>query len=500
MRTLTIIYALAIIYALSVLPALTSAQVPETPDKLVFPELEFTPPERSDYRHTLSSGAVVYVVEDHDLPLVDVLVKVRTGSYLEPRSKAGLAYFTGTQLRKGGTEKHTPEEFDEELAFLAARMNARIGETQGSASFNCLTKDLDRVLDLFAEMLRSPRFDPARLALEKSQQLQDLARRNDRTASIESREWTRLLRGTNFFSVDHVTEASIKSITRADLAAFHQRYFHPSRFVLAVSGDVDTKDILKRLETALADWPRPPSADSTPSVPTPDHRPAPGVYVVNKPSVNQGRVNIGHLSTTRDNPDFYALAMMNRILGGGGFTSRITSRVRSDEGLAYSAGSRYEFGLYYEGIFKSYFQSKSESVARAASIVLEVIESMRAKKVSQTELDTAISYVVGIFPKFFSAKRTIAATFAEDEYTGRPLDYWKNYRDRMKAVTVDDVFRVSKEYLHPDRLVVLVVGDAAEILEGDAGSADGFLEKLAGEKGIQRIPLPNPLTLEYPGE
>jgi predicted Zn-dependent peptidase len=474
------------------------AQVPESPDKLVFPELEFTPPERASYRHTLPSGTIVYVVEDHDLPLVDVSVTVRTGSYLEPQSKAGLAYFTGTQLRKGGTETLTPEAFDEDLAFLAADMSASVSDTEGSASMNCLTKDLDRVLELFFNMLRTPRFDPRRLELEKSQKIQDLARRNDRTSTIESREWVRLLRGAKFFSVDHVTEKSLKSITREDLAAFHRRYFHPAQFIFAVSGDVDTGDILQRLEKALANWPKPVSSNAVPPVPKPEYLPVPGVYVVDKPSVNQGRANIGHLSTTRDNPDYYALSLMNQILGGGGFTSRITSRVRSDEGLAYSAGSRYQFGIYYEGAFKAYFQSKSESVDKAASIVLEVLEKMRAEKVSQKELDTAINYAVGVFPRHFASKRAIATTFADDEYSGRPADYWKNYRDKMKAVTVDDVLRVSKEYLRPDRLVVLIVGNAADILAGDASAGGGFLEKLAGEKGIQRIPLPDPLTLEYP--
>jgi predicted Zn-dependent peptidase len=376
-------------------------------------------------------------------------------------------------------------------------MSASVRDTEGSASLNCLTKDLDRGLELFSDMLRTPRFDPARLELAKSQEIQDLGRRNDRTTTIESREWARLLRGAKFFSVDHVTEESVNSITREDLAAFHHRYFRPAHCIFAVSGDVDTKDILKRLENALADWPKPASADPVRPVPKPDYRPAPGVYVVDKPSVNQGRASIGHLSTTRDNPDFYSLSMMNRILGGGGFTSRITSRVRSDEGLAYSAGSRYAFGVYYEGVFKAYFQSKSESVGKAASIVLEVLETMRTEKVSPAELDTAINYAVGVFPRYFATKRAIAATFADDEYTGRPPDYWKNYRRKMKAVTVDDVLRVSKEYLHPDRLLVLVVGNATEILAGDASSADGFLKKLAGEKGIQRIPLPDPLTLEY---
>ena len=474
------------------------ATIVDHPSKLVYPELEFTPPERDKYRHVLPCGVVVYVVEDHDLPLIDLSVTVRTGRYLEPKGKEGLSELAGSQMRAGGTAKSSPDDFDEEVAFLAANLNSSIGDTEGSASFNCLTPDLDRVLELFFDMLRTPRFDSSRLDLRKSQQLQDLARRNDQTPSIENREWERLLRGPDFFSVDRVTKASIEGIQHDDLVAFHRRYFRPKNFIVAVSGDASTQKILEKLEAKLAPWAKDDAlADPVPPVPKPSHQLKPGLYLVDKPSVNQGRVSIGHVSTTRDNPDYHALYIMNHILGGGGFTSRITSRVRSDKGLAYTAGSRFEFGVYYDGIFRALFQSKSESVAEATAIVLEEISKLRSEKVSKDELETAVNYAIGVFPRFFATAQAIASTLASDEFSGRDPAFWRTYRQKMKAVTEEDVLRVAKKYLHPEQWIILAVGNAAEILKGNASTPERSLEKLAGPAGIRRIPLPDPLTLEY---
>ena len=480
---------------LAMLPA--CAEIPEHPSKLVFPDLEYTPPDPARHRHVLPCGVPVYVVEDHELPLIDLTVLVRAGAYLEPEGKAGLAALTGSQLRTGGTAKWTPEELDEELAFLAANVATSIGDTDGTASVNCLSKDLQRVLELFLEILRSPRFDEARLALKKDQDLQSLARRNDETSRIEGREWERLLRGPEFFAVDHVTRSTLEGITREDLLAFHKRTFHPRNFIIAVAGDVRTTEILERLEAALGPWAREPAGAPVPPVPAPGATPRPGVYIVDKASVNQGRVSIGHLSTMRKTPDFHALYIMNQVLGGGGFTSRITSKVRSDKGLAYSAGSRFDFGIYFDGTFRANFQSKSESVAEATAIVLEEIRRMRSEEISREELETAVNYAVGIFPRFFATAPIVASTFANDELTGRDPAFWPTYREKMQAVTAADVLRVSQKYLKPDSLVILVVGNTAEILK-EGVVAHGALEKAAGGQGIQRIPLPDPLTLEYP--
>jgi predicted Zn-dependent peptidase len=494
--------ALLVVALLVLAPASAAAQtaqrpsdIPARPEQLKFVPLNYTPPKREQYRHVLSNGIVVYAVENHDLPLVNVSTLVRTGSYLDPAGKEGLAALVGSQLRAGGTTTKTAEQFDEAADFLAATISSSIGSTQGSTGLNVLAKDLDAGFALYFDMLRNPGFQEDRLKLAKSQVLQAMERRNDRTDAIEDREWTRLIRGAEHFSAKDPTKPSIESITREDLIAFHRKNFNPANFIFAVSGDFDTRQLLAKLEAATKDWPTP--SQPAPEVPKPSHTPVAGVYAVHKADVNQGRVTLGHLGSMRDNPDAFALSIMNDILGGGGFTSRITSRVRSDEGLAYSAGSGYGLGVYYPGVFEASFQSKSATTAQAIDIILEEIRRIRTTKVSAEELETAKNYAVEIFPRFFSTAAQIAGTFAQDEYTRRPADYWDKYRERIRAVTADDVQRVAQKYLQPDQLVILVVGNLDDITKGNPDKPQYSLTKISNGR-VTRIPLPDPLTLTYP--
>jgi zinc protease len=232
-------------------------------------------------------------------------------------------------------------------------------------------------------------------------------------------------------------------------------------------------------------------------VPKPDYVPVPGIYMVNKPDVNQARVSIGHLGIMRGNPDEFAIDMMNDILGGSGFTSRIMNKVRTDEGLAYDAGSSFSAGVYYEGQFRAAFQSKSATAAQAAQIVLSEIERMRIEKVSVDELETVKNQAIEVFPRIFASARAIAETFANDEYTGRDPKFWETYRDKIKAITIDDIQRVARQYLHPDRLVILAVGNVDDILKGSPEKPEYSFRKMADGK-IILIPLPDPFTMIYP--
>jgi zinc protease len=476
-------------------PAQVPAPIPAHPRYLKYPALKYTPPKAAEYRQTLANGAVGYFVEDHDLPLVNVSVTIRTGSYLDPAGKAGLASATASQMRAGGTTHYKAEDFDEEADFLAAEISSGAGGTSGSASINFMAKDTEKSLELFFDMLRHPVFQQDRLNLLKSQQLQAIERRNDRTDEIESREWNRLMRGDRHFTSVLVTNNSITSLTREDMVGFHKKYYHPSNFIFAVSGDFKTAEMKTRLEKQMADWPDLSTTDA--KVPKPDFILNPGIYLVNKPDVNQARVSIGHLGITRGNPDEYAIDMMNEILGGGGFSSRIMSRVRTDEGLAYDAGSAFSVGVYYEGLFRAAFQSKSATAAQATQIVLDEIARMRNTKVSAEELETVKNQAIEIFPRYFASARAVAATFAVDEFTGRDPHYWETYRDKVKAVTIDDVQRVAREYLHPDKLVILAVGNADDILKGSPEKPEASFKKMMNGK-IVRIPLPDPATMIYP--
>ena len=472
-----------------------SAQIPSHPRGLKFAPLEYTPPKASAYRQVLRNGVVGYFVEDHDLPLVEVSVIIRAGSYLDPAGKEGLAGAVGSQLRSGGTARYAADAFDEEADFLAAQISSSIGRVSGGASVNFMAKDADRALELFFEMLRNPAFQQDRLDLFRSQQLQEIERRNDRTEEIEAREWNRLLRGEKHFTSLYSTKASIESLTREDLIGFHRLHYRPDRFIFSVSGDFRTAEMKEKLEKAMEGWS--PAGAGAAKVPKPEFTPVPGIYLVPKPDVNQGRVSIGHLGILRGNPDQYALEIMNDILGGSGFTSRIMSRVRTDEGLAYDAGSSYAPGIYYEGQFRAGFQSKSATAAQGAQIVLDEIGRMRDETVSAEELETVKTQAIEVFPRYFATASAVAETFANDEFTGREPGYWDTYRDRIRAVSAADVRRGAQKYLHPDRMVILVVGNVDEILKGDPDTPRFSFQAMAGGK-IRRIPLPDPATMAYP--
>lgn len=481
--------ATALLLALGGLAGAVQQAIPAHPSELEFEPLDFEPPDPAGLRHELSHGAVAYVVEDHELPLFNIALLIRTGAYTEPaRAMPGVAGLAGSQMRSGGTAELAPSEFDEELDFLAAQIGSGIGSTAGNATVNCLTKDLDRCLELFFDMLRQPGYSAERLELARSQILQEMERRNDSTTAIEGREWDRLLYGPDHFSADMETRAEIEALSRDDLMGFHDWAVHPANFIFAISGDVDTNAILERIDAVLAEW---PAGEAPGPVPAPAQEPTPGLYLVHKEDVNQGRISLGHRGVMQEHPDRYAIQIMNDILGGGGFTSRIMSRVRSDEGLAYSAGSRYSFGTYYDGEFRVFFQSRSEAVARATAIVLEEIERIRSEPVSDAELADSKASFIETFTRNFASAAQVAGLFANLELTGRDPAFLETYRENVAAVTKEDVLRAAQEYLHPEQLVILAVGNVDDMMAGDPDNPEVQLADLAPGGHIERIPLPD---------
>ncbi len=466
--------------------------LPAHPNDLAYPPLDFQVPEASQFREVLSNGMVVYIAEDRLLPTFDMNITLRTGSAVEPPDKAGLAALVGQAIRDGGTKGISPEELDERVAFLAASMTTNIGETRGRAGLSLLSKDTDAGLALFIEMLRYPRFDAKRLQKAKDRRIQNLKRRNDSTASISGIEWGFLMDGEGHFSNRYPTSASIASISRDDLFAFHRRYIHPGNMIVAVSGDFDRKTMLAKLEKAFAGWLVGETGPTT--FDKPRHTPTPGVYLIHKEGVNQGRVAIGHKSVERGSPDEFAITVMNGILGASGFRSRLVARIRSDEGLAYNCGSRFGQGVYYPSSFQCYLQSKSNSCAYATKIVLEELGRLRNELVSQADVDATVAYYAESFPQRFPTKMALLGTYVSDEYTGRDPAYWQSYVRNLKKVTPADVQRAAMKYLHRDQLVILAVGDAGAILAGGHDKATDLRFNAFGK--VTRLPLRDPDTLK----
>jgi predicted Zn-dependent peptidase len=434
------------------------------------------------------------VVPDRELPLVNLVIYVRTGRYVEPDGKQGLAELTGYLLARGGTQSKTAEQLEERLAFLAAHLESGVADTQGSISLNLLSKDLDEGLGILRDILTAPRFQEDKLALRKQQILQSMKERNDDSRAIEVREAGFLAFGEDFWANRYSTQASVEALTRSDLEAFHRRWFEPRNFVVAASGDFDRDQMVGKLENLFGGWPF--KGAIPPPVPTNTVFSAPGVYIVNK-DVNQGRVAIMLPGIMREDPDFFPALIMNDILGGGGFTSRIMNRVRSDEGLAYDAHSSFPGGIYYPLTFSAGFQSKSRTVPYAAAIVLQEMEQMTKKPVTDQEINTSKHGFIDRFPRTFGTKTQIANAFAQDEFTGRYArhpDYWKTYRQRIEAVGKEDIQKVAAKYVQPDKLVLLVVGQKSDILLGQPGH-DIKLSQLAGGRLVD-VPLRDPLTMK----
>ena len=401
---------------------------------------------------------------------------------------------TAAMMRQGGTAKWTPEEFDQKADFLAAIVTSSAGPTSASAALDVITPALGEGLDLLFDMLRNPRFDAARLVVQKSTALEEMKQRNDDAGDIADREWDFLTRGERHYASRRMTEADLAAITRDRLIAFHRRTWGPEHLVVAVSGDVDTKRMLADLGKRFAGWKAGEPKAPWPPV-GPGFTPPPGLFHVEK-DIPQGKVTLGELGIQWQDyadPEAYALKVMDDILGGGGFTARLMKRVRSDEGLAYGIYSNFGIGTFWPGLFEIGFASKNPTVALATKIVLEEVEKIRTGLVSEEELRVSKSSFIDTFPRTFESPAATARTFANDEVIGRPHSYWTEYRRRIEAVSAENVRAAAAKYLDPGKLAMLVVGKWSEIEPGDAGGRAKMAELFGGQ--VKHLPLRDPLTL-----
>ena len=422
------------------------------PRKMTFPPLKFQLP-RSE-RVQLENGMIVYLLQDHELPIVNLSAYLNAGSIYEPPEKVGLAALTGATLRSGGTVKTPPGQLDRELEFMASSIESSINADHANVSLTTLTSNLDRTLALFAEIMTQPVFDPVRMELAKSHAIEGIRRENDDPKAVASRELSKAIyAGHPLGRIP--TIATVNAISREDMISFQKRYFYPANTIVAVSGDFDREKLLRSLERLFAGWPN--QQAPFPTVPDPSEELSPAVLHVQK-ELNQSVIRMGHLGIEKNNPDLYAIKVLDYILGGG-FTSRLTQEIRSNQGLAYNVDSYFETGRRFKGPFVAETETKSESTARAITLLRSIIAGMTQAEVSEQELTLAKDSIINSFIFGFERSSAVVNQQARLEFYGYPAGYFEKYRDNIARVTREDVLRVARKYLHPDAMRLVVVGD-----------------------------------------
>ena len=459
--------------AMVILMPLTSACAGDLvlgdPRQMTFQSVEFTPPEPD--RVALENGMVVYLLEDHELPLISMTATMRTGSWLDPAEKIGLASLTGSIMRTGGGGGLSAERVDEELEQFAGEVGISIGRQSGSASLDVLSKDLKRGLQIFAGLIRTPAFEPARVELAKLQAIEGIRRRQDTPGSIVGREFVKLLYGADHPTARESSIESITRITRDDLVAFHRKTFHPNGMMLGVTGDFDKSAMLALLREVFGDWKK----GEVPVLTIADVPQSPTaktvVRFVNK-DTSQTHLRIGHLSIKEQDPDYVALAIANDILGGSSFRSRLFNDVRTRRGLAYSVGSRLNSGVHDQGVWLMRAETKLPSTQEVISRFVSNMERMRTELVTDSELAEAKEAYVNSFVFSFASSSAIVGRLIGLEYDGLPKDFLQQLRARVIALTKEEILAAAKKHFNPERLTIVAVGSGEALPKLLSGFGD----------------------------
>jgi zinc protease len=483
-RTLCLIFVMVFL-------ALTAAfaQV-QKPSDLKYPALKFEPPDPKIFRTAFANGLRGYVQEDHSLPVVNVAAIINFGQLYDPKDKVGLGELAGVTLIKGGTKTKTGDAIEERIDFLGGSLNFFVGERTSTLSLFVLAKNLDEGLAMFFDVLMNPEFREDAFKLARARQIEGLRQANDQPGAVLTREYERLLYGDGPLTWQP-TRRSYEGITPLDLKTAHARFFFPKNIILAAAGDFRKPDLVKKVNTIIGSWKN--GKASFPAFSKTFPQVEPGVYFIQR-KINQGYISLGQLGIEDTNPDYYGVQVMNFILGGGSFTSRITTKVRSDEGLAYNTGSRFTYRWGFPGTFSGYVQTKSATVGYAISLIINEFERIRKEPVSDAELATAVDYYLESFSDSFTSPLATMTNFALLDMQGKPMDYYKTYRDKIRLVTKEKVLEMAQKYVRPEQAAIMIVGDWEPCNKG-SDKFPGPLDKLGK---IHRISLRDPLTGEEP--
>lgn len=430
------------------LPSYKDLKYPPLPPLKIPQPLEFT----------LSNGMKIFLLEDHELPLVSGAALIRTGNLFDPDGKHGVAQLTGEVLRSGGTKTKTGDQIDEQLENVAASVESQIGESNGTMSFSCLKENTAQVLQTFKDLLTSAEFRAEKVDLSKTQMRSGISRRNDDPGSIAEREFASIVYGRNTPYGWDIEYADVDNIQRQDLVDFYHRYYFPANIMLEVYGDFSAAEMKAQLEQLFGDWKyTQPAVPAFPKV-EPTAKSAHGVFLASKSDVTQTFFHVGHLGGELRDKDYPALEVAAEILGGG-FSSRLIRNVRTAHGWAYNIGAGWQADYEHPGTFLITGSTQSAHTVDTLKAVREELDRIRTAEVTDQELQTAKDTVLNGFVFHFDRPSKTLNRLLVYQYHGYPKDFIFQYQKAIAAVTKADILRVAKEHFRQQDLTFVAVGN-----------------------------------------
>lgn len=409
-------------------------------------------------RSVLGNGLVLLTSEQRALPMVSIELLIDAGARHESAEHAGLAHLT-SKLLTDGTAKRNALQISETLDFIGASLATGCGDDLATISMTILKKDLPVGLQLLGEILTGASFPGAEIDRQKQAILASIRAKQEDPGAVASETFAAaLFPGSAYGRPVEGTEASVKRLDRKRVQEFFQRYYRPNRTIMSVVGDVSAPEIGAALEQMFKNWAK-GEASKAPAPPAQNDR---ARWLRLNKDLTQANIILGHGGVPRGHPDYYALQVMNYILGGGGFSSRAMDSIRNERGLAYSVYSYFGADKSH-GTFQFVMQTKNESAAEAVRLAREEIRRMRDELVSEVELNDAKDYLTGSFPLRFDSNRKVAGFLAQVEFYELGLDYPDRYVDFIRNVNRADVQRVARQHLSPEKLITVVVGNQQKI-------------------------------------
>ena len=408
-------------------------------------------------RSVLPNGLILLVSEEPSLPFVTLQLLIDSGSRTDPSGEEGLAQLTARGLLLG-TTKRPVTAIHEELDFMGASLNASSGRDYATLSLRVLKKDLDKGLDLFMDVLTQPTFPEEEIRREVEKTLAAIQSAEEEPEEVAEKEFQKsLFLASPYGHPVEGTKESLPRLTRDAIVRFYRAYYHPNNSILTLVGDMTAQEVKTKLLPRLALWPK----VEAPKVPSHITFAKEKKAVKIDRGISQANIILGHSGVSRENPDYYALTVMNYILGGGGFASRLMEEIRNKRGLAYSVASFFDPGKY-PGSFQIVLQTKNSSARESITLALQQMERIQKEQVSEKELEGAKKYLIGSFPLRLDTQGKLANFLTQMEYYRLGLDYPEKYPSLIRSVTREEVNRVARKYLQPENYILVVVANLKE--------------------------------------